>query len=97
MRRADARDETMIQRPLEWPSHPLLPVKRAAKQDAPGGWPELGFLCDIPKYRLTVFEHNMFSLGELPGDTYGEKLAAVEVKHVYATLDALLDDGWYVD
>lgn len=83
-------DLEMMQSPLEWPRYPVLPIKRPVPQ---GGWPECAILL---AGRSTVYLTGLYSLSDLAGRTYGEKLAAVEKKE-YASFAAVVADGWVVD
>jgi len=75
------RYKKLFTNPSKWARHPLLPLKRYREQTVP---PELGFVVygDVTKVRLG----NMFSTDIKNQDSI-----------IYASIDALLDDGWVVD
>lgn len=78
-------DRQMILTPSEWPMF-YLPLKRP-KGD--GGWPDIALL------RSASTDPNAERIVEENRSLYGDIGPITE--HKYATVDALLADGWVVD
>jgi hypothetical protein len=89
MPRLNYRDLDMLKSPGRWSAWPVLPVKR----DVGADFPELGLVVENVATRPVVYIQNLFSLK--PGPLGPQVTGCVE--HVYATLEAMLADGWVVD
>lgn len=82
-----ARDDAgFIDRPLDWPQYPYLPVKKPAKD---GFGYDFGVI--FLKHRYTVFEAYLFSLPQTE-----EGFNALP-KHEYKSAAEIVADGWIVD
>lgn len=74
-----------------WPCWPLLPIK---KSNPEGGWPKFGALLDSGplgkgvEVKPIVYDHSIFG---------PESLDQTKIVAEYASLEALVDDGWRVD
>lgn len=82
-----ADDERMMRTPTNWPLRPLLPIKRPGKGG--GGRPELGLI-----HESTPLLVRVGSVSRMPPPW--AEFHALPTRQ-YASLDALLDDGWIVD
>lgn len=82
-------DRAFISDPNRWPCWPLLPIKRGNQQLNDKN---LGVLFDTdPKKGYRVYHCYLFDL-PMPQKQFAQ------VPHTdYATVDALLADGWMVD
>ena len=78
------RERKMMLDHEKWPCWPFLPVKRRNHKVEPN----IGVMCASKEDRWTVYHINMF---DMPRDL------ATASKSEYATVDALLADGWVVD
>lgn len=80
-----AKDVSMMQRPMDWPRWPLLPVKRHMGK----GFPECGFMLEGTGTK--VFLMNMFAFAEQK-----KPFAEIPFKQ-YASFNDIVADGWTVD
>jgi len=80
----DTTDLAMMRRPSSWPAYPCLPLKRSHTKE-----PHIGVLVDTQG--PIVFLANLFALAQ------GEETLEGAEKLEYGSLQAILDDGWYVD
>lgn len=83
----DIRDVAMILNPHLWPTWPILPVKRRGQS---GGGLSVGVVLDDGK-STTVFHTNLFDLPKCEEDWAGC------AKTIYASVAAMVADGWVVD
>lgn len=94
MRKKQSRpltDAEMIGDPDRWPRWPVLPVKRRV-----GGDSVMGIVfadADLRDRHPAVYELNMYHIE----GTVAECKAKAKAKHEYASIDALVTDGWVVD
>ena len=85
-----ATDLEMMKQPDYWPRWPLLPVKRRVKHSSP----DTGLL--FANGKPIIYTVNMFQLDDLPGKTWGEKLANGE-KIEFTSFEEMVAAGWEVD
>ena len=100
MRRALADHVRVMRSPGEWPSWPLLPVKRPDPRFSNGGrgtsFKQFGLMVAVESRMLHVYLARMGEINAAPGATVGDALDTVE-RLGYASCEAILADGWVVE
>lgn len=77
--------DPILEKTMNWPYWPLLPLKRKSKDSMP----EVGFIVDQQK--VVVYLANLFDFLE-------QKTKLRDLKKIeYHSLEALVIDGWEVD
>lgn len=88
-RHMELSDREFILDPSRWPAWPALPLRRSIA----GRGPESGILMNG---KFTIYIVNMFHLADMTPLQVEQVLASCK-KYEYASVDALLSDGWQVD
>lgn len=90
--RLAAEMRQMLRETARWPWYPLLPVKNHKEEYREAdGFPKVGLLADGHLDPPVVFLVNMLAVAD------GEAALKDAPVKKYASVDAMIEDGWMVD